>query len=213
MLPFAWYLSRMNRVALLAVPLLVCFAAGCDDAGGRGDSALHLRAGWDYYRSAEYHLSAREFGQALRAAPSNGPDHQQALYGLATTLDLGRPDRDAARATQLYEQIIRESPDGDLAAWSMLALARMKEVIGVGETIDRAAAKSAYQRVIDRYPNHAAAEEALLHQQALVVNTLRPEDARAALPLLVHFIDTHPASPWRSAFYTQIAGCQTILND
>src|SRR4051812_34761623 len=202
----------MTRAALLAIPLLLVLT-GCNRADHRGDPAAHLRAGWDYYRSAEYHLAAREFEQALLAAPSNSPDHQQALYGLATTLDLGRPDRDAARATQLYEQIIRESPDGDLAAWSMLALARMTEVVGVGETIDRGAAGAAYQRVIDRYPNHPAAEEALLHQQALVVNTLRPEDARAALTVLVHFIDTHPASPWRSAFYTQIAGCQTILKD
>src|SRR5205085_5668565 len=89
----------------------------------------------------------------------------------------------------------------------------MTEVVGVGESVDHTAASAAYQRVIDRYPNHPAAEEALLHQQALLVNTLRPEDARAALPVLQKFIDTHPASPWRSAFYSQIAGCHTILND
>src|SRR5689334_13732406 len=141
----------MTRIALFAVSLLLSLI-GCDRADHRGDPAQHLRAGWDFYRSAEYHQAGREFDDALRAAPSNSPDHQQALYGLATTLDLGRPDRDAARATQLYEQIIRESPDSDLAAWSMLALARMTEVVGVDETIDRAAAVAAYQRVLDRFP-------------------------------------------------------------
>jgi TolA-binding protein len=192
----------------------VLFAViGCDAAENPGDVPAHLRSGWDFYRTAEYRLAAREFENALRAAPARGPDHQQALYGLATTLDLGRPDHDAARATQLYEQITAESPDSDLAAWSMLALARMKDVVGVDEAIDRDAARAAYQRVIDRFPKHPAAEEALLHQQSLRVNTLRPDDAAAARKVLQQFIETHPNSRWRSAFYSEISACCAVLND
>src|SRR4051794_9593503 len=199
------------RRALLV--LLFLALIGCDRADRGRDVAHHVRAGWDYYRTAEYRLAAREFEAAAQRAPAAGADHLQALYGLATTLDLGRPDRDPARAAQTYEQIISESPTSDLAAWSMLALARMKDVVGVGESIDRAAASAAYQRVIDHYPNHTAAEEALLHQQALLVNTLRPEDARAALPVLQRFIDSHSTSPWRSALYSEMAACHAILND
>jgi TolA-binding protein len=198
------------RIALVAVLFAL---VGCDSADHRGDPAQHLRAGWDYYRTAEYRLAAREFENAMQGAPSTGQQRLQAIYGLATTLDLARTDRDAARAARLYEQIIAESPDSDLAAWSMLALARMKGVVGVDEPIDRPAASAAYQRVIDRYPNQPAAEEALLHQQALRVNALRPQEARAALPLLQKFIETHPTSPWRSAFYSELAACHAILND
>ena len=95
----------------------------------------------------------------------------------------------------------------------MLALARMKAVLGVDETIDRPAASAAYQRVIDHDPNHPAAEEALLLQQSLRVNTLRPDDAAVARKVLQHFIDRHPNSPWRSAFYSEIAACCAVLND
>jgi len=194
--------------------LFVLFALlGCDRGDQRGDPSQHLRAGWDYYRTAEYRLASREFERAAQQAPVSSADWFQALYGLATTLALGRPDRDPARAAQTYEQIITESPASDLAAWSTLALARMNEIVAIGETIDRPAASAAYQRVIDHYPDHPAAEEALLHQQALRVNTLHPEDARAVVPVLQRFINTHPASAWRSAFYSELAACYAILDD
>jgi TolA-binding protein len=203
----------MTWVRIVLVAVLIALI-GCDDDERRqGDASAHLRAGWEYYRTAEYRPAAREFADALRAAPAGSAEHLQSLYGLATTLDLGRPDRDARRAAQLYEQIIGESPDSDLAGWSTLALARMKELVAGDETIDRPAAAAAYQRVIDRYPNHPAAEEALLHQQALLANTLRPDDARSARKALQNFIDTHPRSPWRSAFYSEIAACCAVLND
>ncbi|HEY7091521.1 MAG TPA: tetratricopeptide repeat protein [Tepidisphaeraceae bacterium] len=169
-----------------------------------------IQTGWDQYRAGEFRIAIEAF-EAAAGASEGTAAHQQALYALATTWSLRRPGEDLPRAAQLFEQVIAESPQSDLAAWSMLALARMKHLAAPGQPIDRDVVSTAYQRVIDHFPNHVAAEEAFVYQQSIAVATLEPADARRALEKLQAFLRDHPGTSFASATWGLIAECHRTL--
>jgi tetratricopeptide (TPR) repeat protein len=172
-----------------------------------------IDAAWDYYRGGEYTLAVKAFTKVLEGEVKTSPLYQAALFGLATTWNLRRPGEDVPKAVELYNELIQASPKSDLAAWSSLALARLVHLVPVGEEPDYAKVRAAYQDVINRYPDHLAGEEAFLYQQSTFVATLKPEDARTAIPVLLNHIQTHPKSKFTSVLYGLVAQCYYTLNE
>ena len=210
--------SRPNATRAVAL-VLACAAwlagslAGCD-RGAPGEPGAQLRSGWDYFRAAEFQLAQREFERALAGAPRGSDVRQHALYGLATTLALRRPEPDPDGAAARFTQLIEESPaDSDLVAWSTLALARLHHVTPVGQAPDLNVVRRQYQVVIDRFPAHPAADEALLHQQSTYLIARDHDDARLALARLEQFVRERRGSPWTSAALGLIACCHDVLGD
>lgn len=112
--------------------------------------------GWDYYRLGDFSSAVRLFEREAASGDA------AALYGLAATWHWRRPGEDLVKARQLYEQVIAQAPNSEWAAWSALALARMLATLPPGKEPPVTEVLAAYQRVIDRYPNHLAGEEAFL---------------------------------------------------
>jgi len=202
----------MKKKTFWAMAVLVGLLVGCDRSGPAGDPKEKVLEGWNNYRMGEFSLAIRAFESVTQ---NNGADPEirfQALYGLATTWNLRRPDEDAKKATQYYNQILKLAPQSDWAAWSLLALARMKHLVPVGTEPDVPKLYQAYQAVIDRFPNHIAAQEALVYQQSLLISTFQPKDAEKALGILEKFVTTHPESYFLSSAYGLIATCNETLN-
>lgn len=176
------------------------------------DPAKALASGWEFYRSGEFRQAAKYFESVRQSAGTNDPVHLMALYGLASVWNLRRPGEDTVKAEKLYQQVLDIAPEGDLAGWSLLAMARMKHLVPVGQDPDYPAVRQAYQRVIDRFPGHAAGEEAFLYQQATLVASLKEEDTRTALGNLEKFLQGHPASQFRSAIWSLVANCHQTLH-
>lgn len=195
---------------LAAAALLAGDSAGTDSAAGGGVKAAIERA-WDYFRVGEFGQAALVFEGAAARAGTDGELRMQALYGLATTCALRSPGPEPEKAALLYEEIVSKSGDGDLAAWSMLGLARMMHAVPVGQEPDYGEVRAAYQRVIDKFPSHPAAEQAFIHQQSTLVATLSEKDAAAALAALEGFVQARSGSRFASPAYSLISECHRTL--
>ena len=204
--------TEMKKTALLTGLCLVFCLLGCAKHQETGRPETLILSGWDNYRLGEFSLATRDFEAAMKKAPQGEPEHLGALYGLATTWNLRRPGEEPDRAAQLFRQVIALAPTNDLAASSLLALARMKALPAAGEAPELNAQVLAYQQVIDRFPFHSAGEEAFLFQQAARLETPDVDRTREVLAALERFIETHPKSPWLSSAYGLVAHCCTVLN-
>jgi tetratricopeptide (TPR) repeat protein len=196
--------------AVLALTTLAIAAVSCRPTRVQ-DPAEQVRAGWQWYSQGDFDLAMKEFSGVLANAPANSHLCLQARYGLATTWDLRRPGEDVDRAATLYREVIAAAPTNDLAAWSSLALVRMKARTSPANESGQKALMDAYQEVIDRFPSHMATEEAFLLQQAARLEKPRAAENRAVLEALENFLQTHPWSPNRSTIYALIANCREIL--
>lgn len=172
-----------------------------------------MSEGWNHYRLGEFDSAVRSFTAAREVSAAATGTVNMAQYGLATTWNLRTPlgDQDKALARKEYQQVIDRSPDSDLAAWSLLALARMQHVVAVGEEPDYEAVRAAYRTVIQRFPNHLAGHEAFIYLQSTLVQTVQPGPTRQAEIALRDFIQTHPRSGFISAAWSLLASCYETL--
>jgi len=170
-----------------------------------------LAEAWEKYREGEFRGAVRLFEGVVDKLDTSDPRHLKALYGLATTHALRRPDPNREMATVLHRQVIASDLEGDLAAWSLLALARMKHLVSVGQTPDYNEAREAYQEVIDRFPDHRASHEAFLYQQSTYVVDMDLQSTAATLERLKIFIDSHPDSPYLSLLWALRSTCCETL--
>jgi len=198
----------MNRTGRILLIILVTATAGCGGEKASSDPATALTSGWGNYRVGEYSGAIKDFEIAL--SQGDAAQKRQALYALATTWNLRRPDEDPAKARGLYQQLIKGQKD-DLSAWSLLALARMDHLVPIGQVPDFAQVRRAYQAVIDEYPGHPAAQEAFVFQQSTWVATLKTDDAKSCLQSLQKFLVDHPESRYRSSVYGLMAACYRTL--
>lgn len=211
-----WRRSRPQTRYARILPCLVlaCSFLGFGCAKPEGSPKALLTSGWDNYRLAEDKQAIQAFERLIEITPEDHELHLHGLYGLATTWNLRLPVTSQKKelATELYNKIIAQAPEHDLAAWSLLALARMKHLVGTGVEPDYPAVRQAYQEVIDRFPGHYAAQEALIYQQATLVATLDPDDARKAEKALLGLIETYPDSGFVSPALSLLSVVYTTLD-
>ncbi|MGD0093475.1 MAG: hypothetical protein ABSE73_26480, partial [Planctomycetota bacterium] len=190
--------------------VLVLACGGCAERQNLGDPEQQVAAGWEAYRLGEFNRALSAFEAAARA-PAKSDARLRGLYGLATTWNLRRPDDDPAKAEALFRSVLAEAPDHDLAAWSLLALARMKHLVPVGTDPDYAAVRRAYEECIARFPNHLAGEEAFIYLQSTFVATLSADDARQAAAALERFLAERPGSAFSGLAFSLLAQCYGTL--
>jgi tetratricopeptide (TPR) repeat protein len=123
------------------------------------------------------------------------------------------PDQDKEKAGALYREIIERAPEGDLAAWGWLGLARMEHLVPVGEDPDYDAVREAYREVVARFPDHPAGQEAFLYLQSTYVAAMDEEQTRSALEALKAFVEHRPDSGFASPCYSLMAACYEILDE
>lgn len=203
--PWTW-----RRLAALTLSIGL---AGCGSATRTSPPQHLLAQGWEDYRLGEFNRAAAAFEAVVAQTGEGETLHQEGLYGLASVWqwrDTGnRPDK----ARVLFEKVIALNPQSDLAAWSQLALARMEHLTPPGKEPDYPSVRAAYQRVIDAFPQHAAAEEALIYQQATLAATLRPADAATAAAVLEGYVRSHGEGRFRSAAWSLLAACYGTLHE
>jgi len=185
--------------------VLMLLLAACSQTQQVVDPAKLIPAGWEQYRLGEFDRAVNSFQAVLTSPESSEDDQLQALYGLGTTWSLRRPDNDPELAATFFDEAISRAPQHEVAAWSMLANARMKHIVPVGQTPDYEQLRAAYQTVIDAFPGHLAAQEALLYQQSTLIMTLDEEVSRQAIDTLRQFIIDNPDSKFLSAAHSLLA--------
>lgn len=187
--------------------------AGCARRDVRVETnAQAVTKGWDLYRLGEFDAAARVFQNTADAAPRQDPWRLHALYGLASTWNLRRPGQNLPRAERIYREIVSAAPESDLAAWSLLALARMRHLVPVGETPDYGAVRQAYAEVIRAFPDHLAGQEAFIYLQAsLLAGENDPQAVQSVERELRGFVDAHPASGFLSSAWSLLSVCYERL--
>lgn len=206
--------SKFIKSALVTTLLVaLIISSGCARKLEGDTSSDPIGAAWKDFRLGEFKRAIATFELVLQNTAETDHDHLQALYGLATTWNLRRPDEDPDLAREYYEKILEIAPDHDLAAWSMLALARMKHLVPVGQDPDYDEVRAAYQEVIARYPGHLAAHEAFMYYQSTYVATLDEKACAKAVEALVDFIEKNPDSSFVSAAYSLMSVGYDVLDE
>jgi len=200
------WLRRIGGLLLVSVFAL----CGCGDSTEDGDSSELLEKAWTRFRLGEYDSAVIVFESVRDASASpEDPNYARALYGLASIWGLRMPVGDQNRdlAREMYGEIIQIDSSGDLAAWSLLGLARLDHLVAVGSEPDYEKIQTSYQRVIDAFPSHAAAAEAFVYQQSTYVATLDKSIIEGAAKRLEAFIDSASHARFISSAWGILADC------
>jgi len=201
----------MKFIRIAVMLLLAVGLCNCAQKKEAKDSSTRLKQAWHNYQLGEFKKAIVNFNLALEITPATDPLYPDILYGLATTWNLRRPGQDIDLAADYYNKIVEGAPDSNLAGWALLALARMQHLVPVGEDPDYEQVRNAYQKVIQTYPGHAAADEAFLYLQASRVQELEEASALQVVEDVTAFIQTNPDSKFISPCYSILATCYEIL--
>jgi len=210
-----WYAMKVMHLIRPIFPIVAMTAwllCGCSlqkKASLKPDELI--REGWNYYNQREFVQAIDDFEVAQKMAPIDSRVYLQAVYSLAVVVDMQNLGENSERAQECYQEVIHLAPKSDLAAWSLLALARMKHVVPMGHEPDYEAVCRAYQEVIDCFPRHLAADEALMYQQSTLAATLDKEKIQHVLGVLERFIQQRPDSKYINAAYKLMAACYQIF--
>jgi tetratricopeptide (TPR) repeat protein len=204
--------SRAKPLAFLVLLLGAALAASCARHAVTAAPEDIIKTGWYEYSLGEFDRAVANFQHAVDTSPKEGDRYLQGLFGLATTWNLRRPGEDPETARELYNEILATAPTSDVAAWSQLALARMKHLVPVGEDPDYDEVRKAYQEVMDKYPDHLAAKEAFIYYNATLISTLDPDDAREAIASLEKFV-ADPKTVFLGPAYSLLAVANTTLGN
>ncbi len=199
------------RLALLCLFVLVL---GCDKPAAdalKPDERIHK--GWDLFRMGEYSLALEQFSAARNAAVPGSSTYGEAIYGMGVTHELGRPNSDPAAARRCYGELVKDDAFPQIAPWALLRLARMEHLYGADAQPDFGAIRAAYQKVLDRFPRHPAAEEAFIQSQATYLATARKEDAAKVLGHLDEFERNHPDTRFKVLLWALRAEAYETLGE
>jgi tetratricopeptide (TPR) repeat protein len=204
--------KKAMLIKLSAIALLVLLAAcGCGSPPQAKSPKALLASAWNNYRSAAYNAATEEFNAVMIQTQETSEEHLQALYGLATTWNWRSPGDDRAKAEALYQKLQQLSPKHDLAAWSLLALSRLKHVVPVDVEYNAPEARKAYQECIDRFPDHPAADEAFIYQQSTLIVSMNPDEVKLAAVALEKFVAEKPNSIFNSPAYHLLSKVYEVL--
>ncbi len=197
---------------LFILCLTISFQCGCDfNADSRLSGREALEGGWRQFNIGEYGNALKLFQQGVSSKDS--AISLQGRYAMGITWGLRQGGADKEKAAEIFECIAAEFPKHDMAAWSLLALARQKQIVAPDKTPDYDDVRKAYQRLVDRFPSHPAADEAFIYQQATYLASLSKDDARTAIGNLKRFISDKNTSQFISPAWALIAKCHEILNE
>lgn len=199
-------IRRFRNIAIgVCGACLLATLIGCHKDEAPIAATDRISQAWDFYRMAEYTLAVRYFEVASTDPQATADQRLEALYGLGNVWNLRTPEPDIPKARQYFQQVVDTGGDSTWAAWSLLALAQIERLTLLNGKINVEKTSAAYQRVVDRFPNHPAGEEAFLSRQFLQITTFKPADIEKSITELKHFTETHPNSDYLSAAYTLLA--------
>ncbi|MBI4978734.1 MAG: tetratricopeptide repeat protein [Spirochaetes bacterium] len=208
-------MKKLLLVVLVSVfPVIMMFAQGKKVAANEVEKTL--AQGWKTYIFSDYKGAMRNFTAVIDSVPATTTDDKlmsarlKATYGLGLVYNFNdNPDK--KKAAELYETVIKEGGKHDEVAWAMLALGRMKHVVGVNEEPDFTAIRAAYQRLIDAFPVHQATEEAIVYLQETYVVSWQKSDALIAEKNLLKYINGYPNPNFLRAAYVCLDRVYRIL--
>lgn len=204
------YFGRRAGIKLVTILGVALTLTACRKSSFQLEGQTRLEAAWNDYVLGEFDRAIERFTQ-LRSGETPGSDLWcHATYGLATTWNLRRPGEDPEKARQYYKELLAVAPKHDLAAWSDLALARMLHLVPVGQDPDYEQVRKAYREVMNRYPDHLAAQEAFLYWCSTLIASMDPAQTRRALTELEKYVE-NPKHAFLGPAWSLIAvGSQTI---
>ncbi len=118
----------------------------------------------------------------------------QAHFAEGNLWQFRRPGEDPVKAAAAYGWIVRRYPKNSLAAWALLALARIPDLEVLHPQPERAI--PIYRRVMTEYPESGAAAEASLHLAEALFRERGKEGAVEAVRELARWREEHPSSQY-----------------
>ncbi|MBI4976086.1 MAG: tetratricopeptide repeat protein [Spirochaetes bacterium] len=198
-------IALLSLTAAAALTVTGCAARG--SALAPDEASRLCKSAWTSFSRGFFRGAEKEFltvVQGTETDKSQSASLASALYGLGIIYNFG--DRiDRSKAVQFYERAVAVGGTNDMAAWAMLARARLYEVVPMGQKPDYEAARKEYRAVMARFPNHPAAEEAFLYLSTTYLITYNIDDARKALVEIETYIKNRPTTLYKERLYDILA--------
>lgn len=176
------------------------------------DARIEISKGWNNYRLGEYTQAEECFQKAIDNSISEPEINSKALYGMACVKWLKLPTPEKDKAAELFKLIVNKCPASEMAAWSMLALARQKHIVEPGQLPDYAVVRDEYKKVYERFPKMFAGHEAFIYMESTYLTSFTKADAELAASELKNFISENPDSMFLSSAWSLVAEACRILD-
>lgn len=173
-----------------------------------------MAEGWQAYQFGQFDKAIQWFESAAQKASPNSEAQAKALYALGTAYHFRRPTALPDKARERYEKVLAMAPESEMAAWALFSIARIeaaqKAEVQIISKENREKIAANYQKVIDKYPNSLAGQEAVVTQQALKLASLEPAEIESAIARIKKFLQAYPNSPYRSAAWTVLSNAYDL---
>jgi len=200
-----WGCSRMAAVRIV-FGLLVGMLAGCPGETVSDTPETLVAEGWRQYELTEYDDAVELFSTAADKAEPGSDIQLKALWSLGVTWDYRRPGNDSAIARQCFEKILAINPESSWAGWAALSLVRMRHVQATMENLPFEDLLPLYDSVIETYPDHPAAQEAMMFKAETQFVIEGDANVQGAIETLEKLLATYPDTPWKGYVYRFLAG-------
>jgi len=107
-----------------------------------------------------------------------------------------RPDQNIKKAQECYSYIVEKYPKNEIASWALLSLGRIPDLDILKPNTEEAI--RIYYRVLKEYPDSNAAQEAVLHLSAALLQKDGKEGAIKSVNELENFITKYPNKTYTS---------------
>ncbi|MBN1557047.1 MAG: tetratricopeptide repeat protein [Lentisphaerae bacterium] len=181
----------MRSTWFLMPLLLFCAAAATAGTGAA--------AGWEALGYMDFKDARDAFETARGEAAPGSQAWREATLGLAFSLHQRQPDErgDKERAGQLFGELTDAVPETRAAAFALLMLGRLADLVDyVGDTPDHAAARGYYNRLIEAFPELPLIHLAALYRAEAGITTMQPATVRDAVTELRAWLDAYPDNPF-----------------
>ncbi len=193
-------MSRTNlsapAVCCTATSLGIAVLVGADE---QTDVAATLAQAVEAIVRHDFDSGDTLFRSVARHAEQGSETWAQAVFGQAVCAHQASPaTRERVNeAARLYELLFSTSPDSKYSAAAMIALARLHELLDYsGDVIDDEAARRLYKAVLDNWPDHEIAHEAMLRLADSHIRDFENESSVGmGVQMLEQWLVQHPDNP------------------
>ncbi len=194
--PLPFHLNVLPRALLLAAWLTSTL--GCRQNMERMEPDALLERARDEMLIFNFDNAKALLNHNQRYFPKDHPDYPEFLYlqALANWHVVPPVPQDVVRAGEIFETMIRDFPDHPLVPSALLLKGRLHDIRNfAGDEPDYEKARAAYGELLERFPEHGLAGDALVRLAMTHIKQVEnPEEIQKGIQLTASWLEENPDS-------------------
>jgi len=191
-----FYSARLGGATLLLT--LIITGSGCRQGVERLDPEALLEKARNEMLVFNFDNAKRLLNHNQPSFTKDHPDYPEFLYlqALANWHVVPPVPQDVVRAGMIFEHLTHDFPDHPLIPSALLLKGRLHDLRNfAGDEPDYEKARAAYREILDRFPGHDLAGDAVVRLAMTHIKQVDdPEEIQKGIDFVVDWLDEHPDS-------------------